>query len=232
MSAIKNLVAKPTYLSMFSQRCSYCGIPNSGHTHGDAQAGPRLAVLACMDHGALAKRDARAWMNAHGYVLLQDVTGDPLFGALGYTDDHWVLREPLPMSLTVKRTSGVLEPGWGFRCVSTYMDPIGLQRDGAGKWCISVVGPQGHTKGIIVDELTFSLPEDKHDLVAAFVARLDAGIYKADADAHAAAVAAGAAPATAMEPAGIQTVFAPEMGGLGRVCYPPTPEGRKVEGAA
>jgi hypothetical protein len=234
MSAIMNLVAKPTRLVMYSPRCSYCGVDNSGPSHDgcDAYVGPRMAVLACAAHKDLAKRDGGAWMHKNGIVQREDVLNDPIFAALGMTEDHWFVRALAPKNLTVKRSSGLLEPGWAFRCLASWYDPLALQRDDEGKWRIPAEGPGGLTKSIIADELTLSLPEDKHDLVSAFVARLDAGIYKADADAHDEAVAAGATGDAGVEPANIQTVFAPQMGGHGRVCYPPTPEGRKVEGAA
>ena len=234
MPAPMNLVAKPTRLVMYSPRCSYCGIDNSGPVHDgcDTFVGPQMAVLACADHKALAKRDGGAWMHKHGIVQRDDVLSDPLFAALGMTEDHWFVRERAPKNLTVKRSSGALEPGWAFRCLASWSDPLALQRDDDGKWRIPAEGPGGVTKSIIVDELTLSLPEDKHDLVAAFVARLDAGIYKADADAHFDALMAGATAAAGVEPANIQTVFAPQMGGLGRVCHPPAPEAQKAGGAA
>lgn len=234
MPALMNLVAKPVRLVMYSPRCSYCGVDNSGPAHDDCDThvGPQMAVLACADHKDLAKRDGGAWMHKHGIVQRDDVLSDPVFAALGMTEDHWFVRERAPKNLTVKRSSGALEPGWAFRCLASWSDPLALQRDDDGKWRIPAEGPGGLTKAIIVDELTLSLPEDKHGLVAAFVARLEAGIYKADADAHDLAVAAGAAPQTTEEPANIQTVFAPQMGGLGRVCYPPAPEAQVLKGAA
>ena len=215
-----NKVAKPTYLVGFKPNCSYCGRDNSVSPHNDCDTlvGPRMVVLACADHKDLAKRDGGAWMHKHEIVQLIDVLGDPVFAALKI--------------LTVKRSSGALEPGWAISRQTSWADPKALQRDDDGKWRIPAEGPGGVTKSIIVDELTLSLPEDKHDLVAAFVARLDAGIYKADADAHFDALMAGATAAAGVEPANIQTVFAPQMGGLGRVCHPPAPEAQKAGGAA
>ena len=189
-----NRVAKPTRLVMYSPRCSYCGVNNSGPVHDgcDTFVGQNMAVLACADHKDLAKRDGGAWMHKMGIVQRHQVLNDPLFSALGMTKDHWFVSVPAPKNLTVKRSSGALEPGWAFRCLASWDDPLALQRDDDGMWRIPAEGPGGLTKSIIVDELTLSLPEDKHYLVAALVARLNAGIYKDDADAHDAAVAAGA----------------------------------------
>jgi hypothetical protein len=67
-----------------------------------------------------------------------------------------------------------------------------------------------------VEELTLSLPEDKHHLVAAFIARLDT-IYKADADAHDAAVAAGAKPMESAAHPHIHLAYSEANGRFGRV---------------
>lgn len=183
-------MAEPSHLVGASSICSYCGKDTSNLPNSDTFVGPFKAFQACPDHKAFATRNARKWMDLHGVVGLNDVVSDPLFKVLGMTMDHWGMKIPAPDNLTVKRSSGELQPGWSISCRVTYADPKMLQRDDEGKWRIRAEGPGGVTKSIIVDELTLSLPEDKHGLVDAFVARLNAGIYKADADAHSAAVGA------------------------------------------
>ena len=188
-------VAGPTLQFEFKPICSYCGADTSKQPNDscDTLVGPRMAVLACSDHKNDAARDGRAWMHKNGIVQRADVRDDPLFEALGMTEDHWLGRVPAPRNLTVKRSSKALEPGWALICRTTWLTTP-LERDDDGKWHIPAEGPGGVSKSIFVDELTLSLPEEKHGLVAAFVARLNAGIYKADAEAHDAAVAAGGAP--------------------------------------
>ena len=215
MSAIKNLVASPTVLVMFSPNCSYCGKDND-QDNGSARVGPRQSVLACKAHADLAKRDARAYMHKNGTVNRWDVIqDDPLFEALGFTGER-ICAPGVPLkNLTVKRTSGAIEPGWWFRNFSSVFEPLDLaKRD--GRWHIPAEGPGEVTKGIRVEELTLSLPEDKHHLVAAFITRLDT-IYKADADAHDAAVAAGAKPETPAAHPHIHLAYSEALGRFGRV---------------
>jgi len=181
-----NNVATPTYLRFFAPNCSYCGLNIDSNPDGSARAGPDQAVLACSEHAALAKRDARAYMHERGIVERWDVLQDPVFEALGFNKDRISWKgEPLK-NLTVKRSSGALEVGWSFLHISSCHDPLNLQRNDEGHWFMPAAGPGGITKRIRVDEFTLSLPEDKHHLVAAFVERLNT-IYKADAEAHAAA---------------------------------------------
>jgi hypothetical protein len=216
MPAPMNLVAKPTRLVMYSPRCSYCGADTQDKNDGSARAGPRQSVLACTAHADLAKRDARAYMHKNGTMCRWDVIqDDPLFEALGFTGER-ICSPGVPLkNLTVKRTSGALEPGWWFRNFSSVFEPLDLaKRD--GRWHIPAEGPGEVTKGIRVEEITLSLPEDKHHLVTAFIARLDT-IYKADADAHDAAVAAGAKPETPATHPHIHMAYSEAYGRFGRV---------------
>jgi len=173
---------------MYSPRCSYCGKDTLAEgQRGNAHAGTRLDVLACLTHADLAKRDARAYMHKNGTVRRWDVLEDPVFEALGFSGDR-ICSPGTPLkNLTVKRSNGALEPGWSFVNFASINQPLDLRRSTSGHWVMAAEGPGDVQKGIRVDEFTLSLPEDQHHLVAAFVARLDT-IYKADADAHDAAV--------------------------------------------
>jgi len=217
MEFLYNVVAQPTRTVMYAQRCSYCGISTAAEKHSEAEyiVGPDLAVLACIDHKALAVRDGRAYMRKQGRVRQRDVLKDPLWAALGSEDGMLWTHMVSPHNLTVRRTSGALEAGWYFQTMGMAHAPLMLYRGGDGFWRIPAAGPADITKDIRVDELTLSLPAESWPLVTAFITRLN-GLYVEEEAAHDAKVAQGAVAYDNSSPY-VSMAYAPDIGKVCRV---------------
>ena len=183
MSAIKKKTTCPApyIVGQSANICAYCGISDIS---GNFYVGPLDCILACKTHGDLAKRDGRAWFHKNNLVSHWDAFNDPLFTALN----------PKPglaqtADLRIVTPSGRIESGWRFRFLASWNDPLHLYKEGDA-WMIHVEeAPRGKKRAILVSDLALSLPPDKHRLVDAFIARLERGFYKAEADASAAAAA-------------------------------------------
>jgi hypothetical protein len=181
MSAIIKRFASPQayIVGQSANMCAYCGI---GDISGNFYVGPLDCILACKTHGDLAKRDGRAWFHKNNLVSHWDAFNDPLFTALN----------PKPglvqaADLRIVTPSGHIESGWRFRFLASWNDPLHLYKEGDA-WMIHVEeAPRGKRCVIHVSDLALSLPPDKHDFVDAFIARLERGFYKTEADASAAA---------------------------------------------
>jgi hypothetical protein len=80
--------------------------------------------------------------------------------------------------VTVTRSSGAVEKGWSVATEDPHYEeePVLLSRDSeASPWCLLILSPDGDTwKPQPVVWLKKSLPEAQHELVTAFIARLDA----------------------------------------------------------
>jgi len=172
---------------MFSPGCQYCG---NKDTHYEP-VGDQLAMLACDTHKDLAKRDARAWCHRRGIVMFKDAKKEPLF----------VLGELRGIDLKVRRSSGEVQAGWTL-ARPTYESPCHLENT-EGIWAIRVQNATINLRrGMDVADFKLSLPEGLHGLVDDFVAKLQAGFYKAENDAFLAAQwADDPAPAPAPAPA-------------------------------
>lgn len=174
---------KPMRMVYFADECMYCGSP--GHTHYN-HIQHQLGFITCDAHKDLADRDADAYLALKGRVRFDEATEDQLF----------VLGTLLTRDIKVRRSSGAIDDNWRIREPSCEpeegMTHFVARDPGHGiKWYMQAIQPStGTTRGFCVDDLKLSLPEDQHSLVDAFVARLDAGFYKAQLDAHNAAVAA------------------------------------------
>lgn len=156
---------------MFQPICAYCGKAESFY----AQCDFRLAVLACDDseHQRMAERDAKSWLHKNGRVRREDYTQDPLFH-----DTDLLTRD-----VHVPRNSGNIDKeGWKIRNPS-YTDYAFVQYD-KGKWYIPVIKEDGLQKGIKIQDIKLSLPEEKHALVDAFEAKLIQGFYLAESLAY------------------------------------------------
>jgi hypothetical protein len=165
------LCAWPVRTVLFRPICAYCGKVETFYAHCDF----RLAVLACDDpeHQRMAKRDANSWLHKNGRVRPNDYTKEPLFQET----------ELLTMDVHVIRSSGEVErEDWKIRA-PLYYDHALIQFD-KDNWYIPVIKENGLQKGIKVQELKLSLPEDKHALVDALEAKLVQGFYLAESLAY------------------------------------------------
>ena len=100
-------------------------------------------------------------------ISLADVLADPLFEALKDAG-----------GVAVTRSSGAVEKGWSVATEDTNYDrePMLLFRNGETEpWCLLLLSPgdEDTWKPMPVVWLKKSLPETQHDLVGAFIARLD-----------------------------------------------------------
>jgi len=179
MSGVK-LWALPMRMVTFTPECQYCGEKD---THYEP-VGNQLAMLACDTHKDLAKRDARAWCHRRGIVMFRDAAKTPLF----------VQGELLGIDIKVRRSSGEIQAGWNIVRPICADSPCHVENK-EGIWAIRV---QNTTldlrRGMDVADFKLSLPEALHGLVDDFVAKLQAGFYKAESDAFLAAQWADAAP--------------------------------------
>ena len=217
------LCAWPIRTVLFRPICAYCGKEESFYAHCDF----RLAVLACdnPEHQLLAKRDAKSWLHKNGRVRPEHYTKEPLFQET----------ELLTMDVHVIRSSGEVEAeGWMIRA-PLYNDHAHIHFC-EGAWYVPVIRKAEFKKGIKVQELKLSLPEDKHALVDAFEAKLVQGVYLAESlaydeakrlqEEHDNPTASSSKP---MLKDNIHTIFHPVYG-LGRQFVPPRQEPTQAQG--
>jgi len=162
--------------------CQYC---DKKDTHYE-RVGVQLALLACDTHKELAKRDAKAWCHRRGFVMFRDAKKEPLF----------VQGELLGIDIKVRRYSGEVQEGWTL-ARPTFDQPNHLENR-EGVWMIRAMNDAlDLSRPLNVVDLKLSLPEGLHGLVDDFLAKLQAGFYKAENDAFLAAQwEDGPAPAT------------------------------------
>ena len=170
---VSKLWQTPMRMVMFSPACQYCGQKD---THYEP-VGDQLAMLACETHKHLAQRDARAWCQRRGIVLFRDAKKEALF----------VQGELLGIDIKVRRSSGEIQAGWSIMRPICADIPCHLENKG-GVWVIRAVNEElDLSRPLVVADLKLSLPEAMHGLVDDFVAKLEAGFYKAENDAFKAA---------------------------------------------
>jgi hypothetical protein len=160
-----------------------------------------FGIIACDAHSDNAARDIYAYMHRNGQVrLLEAKTLDgvkPFFDAL-------------PATFSIRRTSGVIDPGW--RLPTGYGEVWARMRSVAGSWVIPVEKMEGEDKWTRTVTLTsfleqeVAIPGITPEVVAAAVAVLDSGVYTAEADAAAAAGIAQAASSAETNSAGTPLV--------------------------
>jgi len=160
-----------------------------------------FGIIACEAHEEEATRDICAWMHRNGQVRLgyaRSVDGvKPFFDAL-------------PETFSIRRSSGAIDPGW--RLPSGYGEVWARMRCVAGSWVIPVEKMEGENKWSRTVTLASFLEQEvavpgiTAEVVAAAVAVLEPGIYKADWEAATAAVAGQNSASSASNSAGTPLV--------------------------
>ena len=174
MSTPKILYAEPIRLVFIRNVCSYCDKVNKGMVTADFQ----LGILTCDDHRDLAKRDVRAYLHRCGKVNYTDAITDPLF----------TNTDLLTMDIKVRRSSGIIENSWKLAKPS-FDNRCHVTMDKSGVWnMIASFNNDEIIRGVRVNDFKMVLPVEQHELVDAFLKRLDDNIYKADQMAYEAAV--------------------------------------------
>lgn len=179
---------EPQSLCMAPCRCAYCGVAAFGHHMVEDLFG----IIACEAHEEDAARDICAYLHRNGQVRL--LTAKTLDGVKPFFD-------ALPATFSIRRTSGAIDPGW--RLPTGYGEVWARMRCVAGSWVIPVEKMEGENKWSRTVSLAsfleqeVAIPGITVEVVAAAVAVLDAGVYKADWDAAMAAGVAQAASASA-----------------------------------
>lgn len=161
--------------------CQICGGQNTYHPN----AGGGRWIGGC--HKPRCKRlvdiDAKAAMHGH-YVLRRDIADDPLWALFGITPECLLGKAgPAPKNWTVLRSSGTREPGWGLDTTHHPSYAWDITLDSGGMWRIPASGSCGASKGATIDDLKHSLDPAHHQVVDAFVVRLNT-VYAAEAADH------------------------------------------------
>jgi hypothetical protein len=182
MSTIKMVITEASGRKTAKPYCSYCGLRTENWAL-KTDVGRMQIIIACEEHMALSRRDGRAIMHKWGTVDCRDVCDDPLWSALGMTPAHISGILPAPPNLTVDDTKDLPQTGWAFYTKPDGHSSFFINRYEDGIFRILAIG-HGFQKAISLAELTLSLPEDQHDLVTAFIARIKAGVYSAEFTEH------------------------------------------------
>jgi hypothetical protein len=218
MSVQVKSYADPMRLVMCGSLCQYCGVADKGWF----RIYDNYGILWCDLHKSLAERDGRAWLCRNYKVTWKNATADPLF----------VKGELLDRDICVRRSSGAIETkGWRL-CEPTFDNPAFVSKDETGWWMCAQNTDTHVGRGVLIEDLKLSLPEDRWGLVDAFTARLNKGFYTAEFNAYAQAKEAWARAAADAENPGasdvgvlspvspIREVFHPSLG-FGRVLVVP-----------
>lgn len=188
------LFAIPMVMQGYRPQCQYCGGEDTYFEYLHNSVG----LLSCDEHKELAKRDAQAWCAGEGLVRWRDGIQDPVFVEGGLLT--WAGVEPQMNDLKVRRSSGAIEGGWELHPPTrSWIESNYVTRSKTtGRWSVQVIQKYSEvTRGLLVEDLKLTVPEAKWGLVDAFLARLEAGFYKAEHAAFQEAVAASAAAAAA-----------------------------------
>ena len=163
----------PERLIMRAAKCRYCPAEHDW----DIPAGDQEGIRTCAAHKPDAERDCNAHFHKTNMVRLRDarIALATFFDAL-------------PETFSVIRSSGELDPGWQvpFDSYPEYY----ISKIRGTDWGIPVIKGSGEdaiTKAVrLTDFLKASLtiPGVTGHLVRQTLALLDAGVYKADADAQ------------------------------------------------
>ena len=162
-----NLFASPMRTQFSRPQCQYCTSKNS---HSE-WVNDEMSILACDMHKGLAVRDSRAWCAVQGRVQWFDAINEPMFTEGGILAGNEV---------KFRRGTGVIEDDWQ---ISGSKANFLKRSNDSGQWTIQVTQKYtGLTRSMAIDDLKLTLPEDKWELVDAFIRRLEAGFYKAEYD--------------------------------------------------
>lgn len=165
-------------------QCFYCrGFGNCHNYAGDMEG-----IITCESHVTQGLRDCEAFLHYDQKVLLHDAIGYP--GLKPFFD-------ALPETFATIRSSGAVDEGWAISELALSCNGR-ICRNQAGEWCIPI---EKKTEGIgrgasIRTFLAAGVPGITEELVAAAISALDAGIYRASAEAQASAGVIGVRPDT------------------------------------
>jgi hypothetical protein len=113
-------------------------------------------------------------MHTEGVVNWRNATNDPLFKKA---------EKLIHGTINVRRSNGAIESNWMLVRPSLWKSANVTRSRTCGKWYMTAI--QDYTdneQDIFVEDLKLSVNETDHDLVDAFIARLDAGFYKTELD--------------------------------------------------
>ena len=165
-------------------QCFYCrGFGNCHQYSGDLEG-----IVTCERHVTHGLRDCEAFLHYDQKVLLHDAIVYP--GLKPFFD-------ALPATFPTIRSSGAVDEGWAISDQALSCNGR-ICRNPAGDWCIPIEKKaEGIARGASLRTfLTAGVPGITEELVAAAIAALNAGIYRASAEAQAAHAAIGVRPET------------------------------------
>ena len=168
--------------------CASCGVAAFGHH----MIYDLFGIIACVAHSDDAARDVNAWMHRNGQVRL---------GYAKTLDGIKPFFDALPATFSIRRSSGAIESGW--RLPTGFGEAWARLKSMNGEWIMPVerIEENGDRWSRFVSlesflEQDLAVPGITADVVAAAIAVLASGIYKADADAANAVAALGPAQAS------------------------------------
>lgn len=165
----------PERLIMRAARCRYCPAEHDW----DIPTGDHEGIRTCAAHKPAAERDCNAHFHKNNLVRLRDAQA-----ALAEFFDAVAVAE----TFAVERKSGAIDPGWRIPFDSYPEYYISKIRD--TDWGIPVIkgsGADAITKAVRLTDFlkpSLTIPGVTGHLVRQTLALLDAGVYKADADAQ------------------------------------------------
>ena len=163
----------PERLIMRPARCRYC---SAEHDH-DIEVGDREGIRTCAAHKPDAERDCNAHLHKTNLVRIKDArTALAAFFAA------------LPATFAVERKNGTIDPGWSVPFDAYPERYLAKVRD--VDWSIPAnkgSGEEEITKAIRLTDFlkpALTIPGLSADVIRQSIAILDAGVYKAAAEAQ------------------------------------------------
>ena len=174
---------EPTYLVMQPLLCAYCR--HFGDKH--SVVSPLFGIISCDEHKSLGARDCNAWLHKNRRVRFRDALAHPALKPFF---------DVLPPTFPTIRSSGARDDGWFLPKDGSSWDAV-LCVNSAGLWSLPIEKQDGPAIGLHDNRITRSssfqsflemgVPGITPEIVAAATTALDVGLYKAHADAQAAA---------------------------------------------
>jgi hypothetical protein len=174
-------IQTPIGLGMTPLQCFYCRRFGNHHIcSGDLEG-----IITCESHMSAGLRDCEAFLHYNHRALLRDAIEHP--GLKPFFD-------ALPATFATIRSSGAIDEGWAISDQALSCNGC-ISRNPAGDWCIPIEKKaEGIARGASLRTfLTAGVPGITEELVAAAIAALNSGIYRAAAEAQACIEAEAAA---------------------------------------
>jgi hypothetical protein len=170
---MQSTIQIPIHLSMTPLQCFYCRRFGNCHQY----SGDLEGIITCERHVTQGLRDCEAFLHYDSKVLLHDAIVCP--GLKPFFD-------ALPETFSTIRSSGAVDEGWAISDLALSCNGR-ICRNPAGDWCIPIEKKaEGIARGASLRTfLTAGVPGITEELVAAAIAALDAGVYRASAEAQA-----------------------------------------------